>query len=86
MGFQGIILAYAKEIVLEKGTAIEEGKSDEAKDVEAWKKGTLETVRLADQDGYAALKYVHPYLKHHRHLLTDGASGSQVLAAQPCDS
>ncbi|KAL8742676.1 MAG: hypothetical protein Q9184_008215 [Pyrenodesmia sp. 2 TL-2023] len=56
MGFQGIILAYAKEIVLEKGTAVEDGKSDEAKDVEAWKKGTLETVRLADRDAYAALK------------------------------
>ncbi|KAL8901934.1 MAG: hypothetical protein Q9207_004944 [Kuettlingeria erythrocarpa] len=57
MGFQGIILAYAKEIVLEKGTAVEEGNCDEAKDVKEWKKGTIETVRLTDRDGYAALKF-----------------------------
>lgn len=86
MGFQGIILAYAKEIVLEKGTAVEDGKSDEAKDVEAWKKGTLETVRLADRDGYAALKYEPPYFGHLQSSLTGCVTGSQALVAQPCDS
>ncbi|KAL8645373.1 MAG: hypothetical protein Q9210_006738 [Variospora velana] len=57
IGFKGVILAYAKEIVLEKGTAVEAGKHDETKDVESWKKGVLETVRLSGRDGCAALKF-----------------------------
>lgn len=61
VGFTGVILAYAKEIVPENGAAVEEGKYDEAKDVEGWKEGTLETVKLADRDGYAALKYEYSY-------------------------
>ncbi|KAI4196142.1 MAG: hypothetical protein LQ348_002350 [Seirophora lacunosa] len=57
VGFRGVILASAKEIVLEKGTAIEAEKPDEANDIESWKRDVLETVRLVGRDGFAALKF-----------------------------
>ncbi|KAI4142254.1 MAG: hypothetical protein L6R39_005014 [Caloplaca ligustica] len=57
IGFKGVILAYAREIVVEKGRMVGDGELEEAKDVEAWKKGTMETVRLANRHGYAALKF-----------------------------
>ncbi|KAL8920554.1 MAG: hypothetical protein Q9208_006176 [Pyrenodesmia sp. 3 TL-2023] len=81
MGFQGIILAYAKEIVLEKKTAVEDEKSDEAEDVEAWKKGTLETVRLADRDGYAALKFSGAGRSTMRQLIESSPPSSTVSQA-----
>ncbi|KAL8970735.1 MAG: hypothetical protein Q9197_003652 [Variospora fuerteventurae] len=65
IGFKGVILAYAKEIVLERGTAVEAGKHDETEDVEFWKKGVLETVRLSGRDGCAALKYLRPSPSRH---------------------
>lgn len=65
IGFTGVILGYAKEVVLEKkedaDTAIGE-ESEEAQDaieneVKPWAAGSLETVRLADEGDYVAIKY-----------------------------
>ncbi|KAL8839386.1 MAG: hypothetical protein Q9170_001780 [Blastenia crenularia] len=56
-GFRGAIVAYAKEIVLDGQAAVERREADEVKIVEAWKNGVLETVRLVEGEGYAALKF-----------------------------
>ncbi|KAL8924181.1 MAG: hypothetical protein Q9172_002803 [Xanthocarpia lactea] len=56
-GYQGIVLNYAKEIVFDKGAPIELNESDGAKDIEAWKQGMLETVRLLSRGDCAALKF-----------------------------
>lgn len=67
LGFSGVILGYAREVVLTdaqtkdlanfglKGEEIEEAVRNE---VLPWAKGTLETVRLASEGDYVALKYV----------------------------
>ncbi|KAL8953958.1 MAG: hypothetical protein Q9222_000245 [Ikaeria aurantiellina] len=57
IGFKGVILAYAKEIVVDKGAAIGHANHDEKKDVQAWKEGTLETVALTSRDDHAAVKF-----------------------------
>lgn len=62
IGFTGVILSYAKEIVVNKETTLETGKHTEFEDVDTWKKGMLETVKLAQNNGYAALKYCYSYL------------------------
>ena len=58
MGFEGVILGYAKEVVIEGGSVGKE-ETDAAtvkEEVIAWKKGTLETVDLAQKGDYVALK------------------------------
>ena len=65
MGFQGVILAYGKEIVLEKGEKIDtsvttrtvEEASRIARDVHAWKEGTLKTVEMAEDGDFIGLKF-----------------------------
>jgi proline dehydrogenase len=65
MGFKGVILGYGREVVMEEEEAsglgeIQEKGSDEGKskvEVEEWKEGTLETVRLADEGDFVALKF-----------------------------
>lgn len=65
MGFRGTILTYAKETVFDQktntqhgmGVATTEGeKSGKCKDVEAWRKGTLETVGLLKEGDQLAIK------------------------------
>lgn len=65
LGFSGVILGYAREVVLTdeqtkdlanfglKGKDVEEAVKNE---VVPWAKGTLETVRLASEGDYVALK------------------------------
>lgn len=65
LGFSGVILGYAREVVLTEAQTKDlanfglEGKDvDEAikNEVVPWAKGTLETVRLASEGDYVALK------------------------------
>ncbi|KAI4284925.1 MAG: hypothetical protein L6R38_001068 [Xanthoria sp. 2 TBL-2021] len=56
-GYQGIVLNYAKELVLDKGAPIEQKRRDEAKDIEDWKHGLLKTVKLVVHGDCAALKF-----------------------------
>ena len=59
MGFQGVILGYAREVVMEEGKTVgQEDRmgNDTTVEVNAWKQGTLETVRLAEEGDYVALK------------------------------
>lgn len=62
IGFSGVILGYAREVVLNKEQTKDlasEGESAEASiqnEVIPWAQGTLETVRLAQPGDYVALK------------------------------
>ena len=63
MGYKGVILAYGKEIVLEKGEKVkttpasETGKSSTATDVQAWKEGTIKTVEMTEEGDFIGLKF-----------------------------
>lgn len=59
MGFQGVILGYAREVVVEEDESVEKEEHDERSakaEIEAWKRGTLDTVHLAGKGDYVALK------------------------------
>lgn len=65
MGFTGVILGYAKEVVLSKSqtenlTACDQGAEKDdcvEKEIGPWTAGTLETVRLAQPGDFVALKF-----------------------------
>ena len=63
MGCDGVILCYAKEAVIEgEGSRLICTDNDGSRDeVDRWKEGTLETVKLAERGDYVAVKYVTPY-------------------------
>jgi hypothetical protein len=61
MGFEGVILGYAKETVVDKNTSAEEAaKGGEAeilaKVVEEWKDGTLKTLSMLGKGDFLAIK------------------------------
>ena len=64
IGFKGVILGYAREIVMDENQREELNLDGESKVAEgcidneiiAWTKGTLETVRLVEPDDFVALK------------------------------
>lgn len=71
LGFRGVILTYAKELVYDQNTdtnfCAEEGSQvlahGEAKvvvnaEIESWKVGTLQTIDLIDEGDILAIKYV----------------------------
>lgn len=61
MGYRGVILGYAREVVLGTGEAEGDGKGDMGKareELEAWRKGTVQTVRLVEKGDDVALKFV----------------------------
>jgi len=65
MGYKGVILAYGKEIVLEKGEKVETSgtvpgagcASDIGQEVQEWKDGTLKTVEMAEMGDFIGLKF-----------------------------
>ncbi|KOS18193.1 putative proline dehydrogenase [Escovopsis weberi] len=65
IGFTGVILGYAKEVVLSKdqaqdldgSDACQETAYDITNEIEPWLQGTMETVRLAEPGDYVALKF-----------------------------
>lgn len=60
IGYKGVILAHAKEIVLESGgNVMEEGKYDylaAGTDVETWKQSNLETLGMVEEGDFIAVK------------------------------
>ena len=64
LGYKGVILCYAKEVVMESDAEMKEKSSPtrdhaaEYQDLEYWRKGTLETISLTGQGDFVALKYV----------------------------
>lgn len=62
MGYKGVILAYGKEIVLEKGEKIDLSSTQSAgptanKHVREWKEGSLKTVQMAEEGDMIGLKF-----------------------------
>jgi hypothetical protein len=62
MGYSGVILVYARELGLNHDAVTQlkgEPNEDETslKDVQLWKEGTLETVRLASPGDFVSVKY-----------------------------
>lgn len=65
LGYKGVILGYAREVVMDESQAGGLQSCGEYAQVEAcirneitpWAKGTLETVQLASPDDFVALKF-----------------------------
>ena len=71
LGYKGVILCYAKEIVMESDAEMKEKSSPtkdvvgEYREVELWKKGTLETITLTGEGDFVAVKYVATSINGH---------------------
>lgn len=89
MGYQGVILGYAKEVVLEgndvstldAATDCKEQEECNATDVNAWEKGTLETVRLCKKGDFVALKFTGAGRQALQHLSKTIACAPQLEEA-----
>lgn len=63
MGYKGVMLTYGKEIMLDKGEKVGPMKAAKidvtasARDIQAWKEGTLKTVEMVDEGDFIALKF-----------------------------
>jgi len=63
MGFEGVILGYAKEVVVDKSATAEEAagpgstESVAAKAIIDWKIGNLRTLSMLDKGDFLAMKY-----------------------------
>lgn len=62
MGYPGVILAYAREVVMDEDQMSAIGKgvdslADSSEDMMAWEKGNIETVNLASSGDYVGLKF-----------------------------
>lgn len=63
MGYKGVILAYGKEIVLEKGEKVKASSASTSeilateRDIQAWKEGTMKTVEMAEEGDFIGLKF-----------------------------
>jgi hypothetical protein len=69
MGFRGVIMTYAKETVFDHSTkaahglgiAASESQEGYCTNIEAWRKGTIETVEQLENGDYLAVKCVLEY-------------------------
>ncbi|OAA55273.1 Proline oxidase [Niveomyces insectorum RCEF 264] len=75
IGFDGVILGYAKEVVMEEeeehglSSYNDEGRQDVTKDeIKAWAEGTMQTLRLAEAGDFVALKFTGAGLQALHHL------------------
>ncbi|KAI9812965.1 MAG: proline dehydrogenase [Thelocarpon impressellum] len=62
MGYRGVILNYAREIVLDHGRAAAPSSTTEtvestAREIDEWRSNTLATVRLASEGDFVAVKF-----------------------------
>ncbi|KAL8965669.1 MAG: hypothetical protein Q9183_003740 [Haloplaca sp. 2 TL-2023] len=79
MGFSGAILSYAKEVVVDRKTALKLDKQIEFVEVNAWKNGMLETVELAQSNGHVAVKFSGAG-QFATHLLLEGSPPSPMIS------
>jgi proline dehydrogenase len=89
MGYKGVILGYAKEVVLEGNDVstldtatdcVEQERCNRA-DVIAWEKGTLETVELCKKGDFVALKFTGAGRQALQHLSKTIACAPQLEEA-----
>lgn len=97
IGFTGVILGYAREVVLTDKQAEEaelaagqETQNVIDNEIVPWTEGTLETVRLAQPGDFVALKYVCSLISIFYHIVGEYSltsfPGSPVLEVWPCMS
>jgi hypothetical protein len=95
LGFKGVILTYAKEMVFDhKNESANHHTSDkfvDAKavaahdtDIEAWRAGTLSTLDLISEGDILALKYVSQQerIKGRKYIITDTTAEQREVAPQ----
>ena len=73
IGCDGVILAYAREVVMDgKGSGqICLDIKGSCEEVDRWRRGNLETVKLAERGDYVAVKYTPPTLEiGTKHIMT----------------
>ena len=78
-GYQGVILGHAKEVVLTKAeiesldTAVDDGEQERINeaDIATWKQHLLDTIALAKEDDFVALKFSGAGCQALQHLLKD---------------
>ncbi|ORY55924.1 FAD-linked oxidoreductase [Pseudomassariella vexata] len=85
IGFTGVILGYAREVVLTQEQTLDLGASihDEAcltHEITPWKNGTLETVKIAQPGDFVALKFSGAG-RHALHALKNRLPPSKELRA-----
>ena len=89
MGYKGVILGYAREVVLEgndvstlnPATDCAEQERCNTEDVTAWEKGTLETVELCRKGDFVALKFTGAGRQALQHLSKTIACAPQLEEA-----
>lgn len=83
IGFSGVILCYAKEVVLPASSTINQSTTavteNTAAEVDPWAAGTLETVRLTPPGDFVALKFSGAG-QHALYTLTNRLPPSSTLA------
>lgn len=88
IGFSGVILAYAKEIVVHAGQDLSRCPNlDDAvvkADVESWKQGNLKTIDLTTSGHFVGLKY--EFLASRAGAMSDTLLDSQVPGVVLCNS
>ena len=87
VGYEGVILAYAREFDVsagQLGTAETKNATEANGEIEAWKKGTLETVSLASKGDFVALKYACSSLEDCSTSMLTSCSGLLVQVVKHC--
>ncbi|KUL88435.1 hypothetical protein ZTR_05480 [Talaromyces verruculosus] len=77
LGYAGVILGYGREVVMdgdeEEGIASAAGEAQNAdqilREIREWKEGTMQTVELADEGDFVALKFTGAGRQALRHLV-----------------
>lgn len=100
MGYAGVILGYAKEVVMDEDEASATGASTTGNNTDAaeeqrnareildWKDGTMKTVELADEGDFVALKFTGAGKQALEHLLRKLPPSPELEKAiiEICDS
>lgn len=93
MGYKGVILAYGKEIVLEKGEKVQKSLaftsefSTTGSDIQTWKMGTMKTVEMAEEGDFIGLKFSGAGRDTMRQLAAEAPPGKAIEDAtiEICD-
>jgi hypothetical protein len=58
LGYRGVLLGYAKEVLVGESNASPRDEKAAREEVQMWLDGTLQTVDMAQEGDFVALKYV----------------------------
>lgn len=57
LGYTGVVLEFALEVLRDKKGVANSNSNDTEAEIEAWRKGVKDTVKLASPGDFVALKY-----------------------------